>query len=301
MLLITGGGVTAQPRCRRGSHPCTPSWLLSPLPPALHCIPVLPVWSNPQHQRRARCGGSVGVTGQVCRCTHSQRVGTAGPGAPLVPVPSPCRRGRARKHPQLPGLPAHPWALRTPTVPALPRPRGAGHTPAQACTSSLARPALAHPTNPPGLPAAPARTPEPANTRVSPGCAPCASTPRPPRPWDPRGRLQPLTVGGTSRTPSPAAPRNPSGCTQRWLRARDGAGAAVPDAGWATLLLPRVPGTGWEHGVCRSGVPRGGEPRPPRGAADGSPHHPAVGHPPRRGHPWVPSGCPRGCRGLLKG
>lgn len=68
---VAGGGrgwaelpSATQPRCRGGSHPLHP--ILAPLPTAPSpastqpccravLIPVLPVWSNPQHQRRA-CG-----------------------------------------------------------------------------------------------------------------------------------------------------------------------------------------------------------------------------------------------------
>lgn len=38
--------------------------------------------------------------------------------------------------------------------------------------------------------------------------------------------------------------------TRRWLLARDGAGAAVPDTGWA-MRCRRVLGRSQEHSVCR--------------------------------------------------
>lgn len=84
----------------------------------------------------------------------------------------------------------------------------------------------------------------------------------------PSTRLGPIICIRLS--PRPAAPWVPPAAalgTRWWLLARDGAGAAVPDAGWATSCR-RVPGRSREHGVCRqrgSQRARGGESRPPHG------------------------------------
>lgn len=313
MLLITGG--VAGGACRAPHHcPAQVSgWFTPPVPhpgssphcpPALpnprHCcqavlIPVLPVWSDPQRQHCAHCGGSVGVTWQVCPSTHGPVGGGGWTGCPPCPSAQPLPQ-RVRQ--ETPTAAAAPRAPGTPVGPA--HAHGAGHgTPrrrhAWGCTSILARPALAHPPaepctpqthpdSPQSLPALPSLQTRggipcvPVNsTAEGGGCALCASEDPPAPSW--RG----------VHPPSSRAPWNPSGCTRRWLRARDGAGAAVPDAGWATrcrVSLARFGNTASAAAGSRVGASPG-----PRVGLQTAPPPSGCGAPAKAGAPmgalWV--------------
>lgn len=101
----------------------------------------------------------------------------------------------------------------------------------------------------------------------------------------PRAAPSSLGVWGTSRSSSPTAPWNPCGCTRRWLRARDGAGAAVPDAGWATrcrVSLARVGNTASAAAGSRVGASPG-----PRLGLQMIPPPPGCGAPAKA---WAPMG-----------
>lgn len=298
MLLIPGGhwrwarlgrALSAQPGCRCGSqplhlilaplptapsaaqlpgcaHPSAPSMEQSPAA-ALRCVlpAVAAVWVSPGRCVRAPTASGWGQPDRVPPLSLSAR-----------PLPQRVRQETPTAA-WLPGLPAHPWAPCTPTVPAVPRPRGAGHTPARACVELRVKPRTPSPCTPTRSTLHPTNPPRGACKHAcEPPVCPCGR-------GTPTAASSSLTAWGTPRSPSPTAPRNPSGCTRRWLRARDGAGAAVPDAGWATccrVSLARVGNTASAAAGSRVGANPG-----PRVGQQMVPPPPGCGAPAKAGAP----------------